>query len=118
MSKKVAIVCNGAENKNLYPTFILASSAVASGDEVVLFFTPSAASALRKGELEKIKAKGMPDMAELVQGVQSLGGRILLCELALEAKDMNKDEFRDGIEIVGATSFMADIDDAQVTFSF
>ena len=100
MSKKVAIVCNGAENKNLYPTFILASSAAASGDEVVLFFTPGAAPALRKGE------------------VQNLGGRILLCELALEAKDMKKEEFRDGIEIVGATSFMADIDDAQVTFSF
>ncbi len=31
---------------------------------------------------------------------------------------MKKEEFRDGIEIVGATSFMADIDDAQVTFSF
>jgi len=118
MSKKVAIVCNGAENKNLYPTFILGSSAVASGDEVVLFFTPGAAPALRKGVLEKIKAKGYPDMAELVEGLQNLGGRILLCELALEAKDMKKEEFRDGVEIVGATSFMADIDDAQVTFSF
>jgi len=118
MSKKVAIVCNGAENKNLYPTFILASSAAASGDEVILFFTPGAASALRKGELEKIKAKGMPDMAELVEGITALGGRMLLCELALEAKDMKKEEFRDDIEIVGATSFMADIDDARVTFSF
>jgi predicted peroxiredoxin len=118
MSKKVAIVCNGAESKNLYPTFILGSSAAASGDEVVLFFTPGAATALRKGELEKIKAKGMPDMAELVEGITALGGRILLCELALEAKDMKKEEFRDDIEIVGATSFMADIDDAQVTFSF
>jgi len=118
MSKKVAIVCNGAEPKNLYPAFILGSSAVASGDDLVLFFTPGAAPALRKGELEKIKAKGMPDMAELVEGITALGGRILLCELALEAKDMKKEEFRDDIEIVGATSFMADIDDAQVTFSF
>jgi len=118
MSKKVAIVCNGAENKSLYPTFILASSADASGDEVVLFFTPGAAPALRKGELEKIKGKGYPDMAELVEGVTALGGRMLLCELALEAKDMKKEEFRDDIEIVGATSFMVDIDDAQITFSF
>jgi predicted peroxiredoxin len=96
----------------------LASSAIASGDEVVLFFTPGAATALRKGELEKIKAKGMPDMVELVEGIESLGGRILLCELALEAKDMTKDEFREGVEIVGATKFMADINDAQITFSF
>ena len=118
MKKKVAIVCNGAENKNLYPTFILGSSAIASGDDVVIFFTPGAAPALRTGELEKIKAKGMPDMKELVEGLQSLGGRILLCELALEAKDMKKEEFREGVEIVGATKFMADINDAQITFSF
>jgi len=118
MSKKVAIVCNGAENKNLYPTFILGSSAIASGDDLILFFTPGAAPALRKGELEKIKAKGYPDMADLVEGISALGGRMLLCELAFEAKDMKKEDLREGLEIVGATSFMAEISDAQVTFSF
>jgi predicted peroxiredoxin len=115
---KVAIVCNGTEPKNLYPTFILGSSAVASGDDLVLFFTPGAAPALKKGELEKIKGKGMPDMKDLVEGITSLGARILLCELAFEAKDMKKEEVRDGVEVVGATAFMAEISDAQITFSF
>jgi predicted peroxiredoxin len=115
---KVAMVCNGSEPKNLYPAFILGSSAVASGDDLIIFFTPSAAPALKKGELEKIKSKGLPDMAELVEGVTDLGGRLLLCELAFEAKDMTKDEIRDGVEVVGATTFMAEINDAHVTFSF
>ena len=115
---KVAMVCNGAEPKNLYPAFILGSSAIASGDDLIIFFTPGAAPALKKGELEKIKGKGMPDMADLVEGVTALGGRILLCELAFEAKDMTKDELRDGVEVVGATTFMSEISDAQVTFSF
>ena len=84
---KVAITVNGAEPKNLYPPFILGSSALASGDDVILFFTPGGAPALKKGVLEEIKAKGMPDMAELVEGLTALGGRILLCELAFEAKD-------------------------------
>ena len=115
---KVAIICNGSEPTNLYPAFILGSSAIASGDDLVLFFTPSGAPALKKGELEKIKGKGMPDMADLVEGVEALGARIMLCELAFEAKDMKKEELRDGVEVVGATSFMAEINDAQVTFSF
>ena len=115
---KVAMVCNGSEPKNLYPAFILGSSAVALGDDLIIFFTPGAAPALKKGELEKIKAKGYPDMAELVEGVTALGGRLLLCELAFEAKDMTKDEIRDGVEVVGATTFMAEINDAQITFSF
>ena len=115
---KVAMICNGTESKNLYPAFILGSSAVASGDELIIFFTPGAAPALKKGELEKIKGKGMPDMADLVEGVTALGGRILLCELAFEAKDMTKEDLRDDVEVVGATTFMAEITDAHVTFSF
>ena len=115
---KVAMVCNGSEPKNLYPAFILGSSAIASGDDLILFFTPGGAPALKKGELEKIKSKGMPDMADLVEGIQDLGARILLCELAFEAKDMKEEELRDGIEVVGATTFMAEISDAQITFSF
>jgi len=115
---KVAMVCNGSEPKNLYPAFILGSSAIASGDDLVLFFTPGGAPALKKGELEKIKGKGMPDMIDLVEGIMDLGGRILLCELAFEAKDMKKEDLRDDVEVVGATTFMAEISDAQVTFSF
>ncbi|OQX56678.1 MAG: peroxiredoxin [Candidatus Cloacimonas sp. 4484_209] len=115
---KVAFVCNSAEPTNLYPVFVLASAAAASGDEVIIFFTPQAATALKKGVLEGIKAKGMTDMKELVEGVQDLGGKLLLCELSFEAKDLKKEEIRDGVEITGATSFMAKIRDANVTFSF
>jgi len=68
--------------------------------------------------LEKITAKGMPDMADLLEGIEALGARLMLCELAFEAKDMKKEEIRDGVEVVGATTFMSEISDAQVTFSF
>jgi predicted peroxiredoxin len=115
---KVAITVNGAEPKNLYPSFILGSSALASGDDVILFFTPGGAPALKKGVLEEIKAKGMPDMAELVEGLSALGGRLLMCELAFEAKDMKPEDLREEVEIVGATTFIVEAQGAQLTFSF
>ena len=115
---KVAIVCNGSENSSIYPSFIMASSAAASGDDVILFFTPGAVPALKPGYLESVKAKGMPEMNELLEGVKALGGRMVLCELALEAKDVTPGDLRNDLEIGGATAFMADIRDANVTFSF
>ncbi len=118
MAKKTAIVCNSAEFKNIYPTFILGSAAAALGNEVILFFTPGAADALKKGAIEQIDVEGMPNLAELVKGVQELKGRICLCELALEAKGLKREDLRDGVEIIGATSFMAEVQDAQITFSF
>jgi len=115
---KVAMICNGSENSNLYPAFILASAAAAAGDDVVIFFTPGGVPALKPGYLESITAKGMPDMKDLLEGVMALGGKLMLCELGLEVHDVTAEDLRDDLEIGGATSFMADIKDAKTTFSF
>ena len=115
---KTAITCNSSEPSSIFPTFIIGSAAAACGDDVVLFFTPSGAPALVKGEMEKIKGKGMPDLMELVEGLQVLGGRIIACELLFGAKDIKKEDLREGVEIMGATSFLGEISDAQITFSF
>ena len=121
----VAITVNGAEAGNIFPAFILGSSAAACGDDVVLFFTPGGAPALVKGQLEKMKAKGMPDLMELYEGLRVLGGRLIVCELALTAREklvamdvFKEEDFVEGVELMGATSFLGEISGAQITFSF
>ena len=113
-----AIICNGTENKNLFPTFILGSAAIALGHEVYLFFTPSGAPALKKGFLEQVVGKGLPDMMEMVGDFQALGGHIVACELCFDVHDMTEADMREGVEIVGATGFLSDITSATITFSF
>ena len=115
---KMAITCNSAEPGSIFPTFILGSAACACGNDVVLFFTPGGAPALVKGELEKMKGKGMPDLMELYEGLTVLGGRIMMCELGFGAKDIKEEDLREGVEIVGATTFLTEIDDATITLSF
>ncbi len=115
---KVAFVCNGSEPKSLYPTFVLGSAAAASGDTVYVFFTPGAVGALKPGVIEETRKKGFPDLIELWNGVKSLGGKLMFCELGLEACDVKKEDLRDDIELAGATTFMAEIQGAQTTFSF
>lgn len=114
----LAIVCNGCEPQNLFPTFIMGSAAAALGDDVVLFFTPSAAPALVKGRLEKLQAKGLPAMCDLVTDFQDLGGRILVCDLCLEAKDLALEDLREEVELIGVTRFLADTREAVWTFCF
>ena len=115
---KVALVCNGAEPKSLFPTFVLGASAAASGDDVYVFFTPGATDALKPGVVEGMKKKGFPDLIEMWNGVKSLGGKLYFCELALEACDVKKEDMRDDVELVGATTFLTEIQGAQITFSF
>ena len=118
---KTAMTCNSAEPSSIFPTFILASAAAACGDDVVIFFTVGGAPAMVKGELEKMndsKGKGLPDLMELYEGFCVLGGKIIVCELILGAKDLKAEDLREGVEITGATSFLGEISDAQITFSF
>ena len=115
---KWAIIVNRAEEESLYPAFILGSSAAASGDDVIMFFEPWAAPALKEGVLEAMDGKGMPVMEELVDGLIALGGRIMLCELAFAAMDMTEEELREDVEVVGVTTFVVEAQDAQMTFSF
>ena len=116
---KVAFVCNGSEGKCVFPPFILGTSAASLGDDVVIFFTPAGAGSMVKGELEKFKgAKGLPDIIELYEGIRQLGGKIYVCELALDAKDLKESDFREGVELIGATAFLKETESANTTYSF
>ena len=112
------ITVNGSEPSNIFPAMILGSAAAATGDDVTIFFTPGGAPVMVKGELEKIKVKGMPDIVELYEGLRVLGGKILVCELALGSKNLKEEDFREGVEIVGATTFLGSITGASITLSF
>ena len=115
---KVAITVNGSAHSNIFPPMILGSSAAGSGDDVTIFCCPGGAPTMVKEELEKISGKGLPNIVELYNGIRALGGRILVCELAIGAKDIKAEDFREGVEIVGATTFMSSIAGASITFSF
>jgi len=116
---KTAITCNSAESSSVFPAFILGSAAAACGDDVVMFFTVGGAAAMVKGELEKMNGgKGLPDLMELYDGVCVLGGKIMVCELCVGAKDIKPEDLREEVEVTGATSFLGEISDAQITFSF
>jgi predicted peroxiredoxin len=119
MSEKMIVVCN-SDTAGVMPTFIMGSSGVALGSDVILFFCPGGASVLLKGELEKFQGKkGLPDPVELFDTILNEGGRIILCELALEAKDIKKEDLRDDrIEILNAPSFLLDAEGAGITLTF
>lgn len=118
---KMVIVCNHADPPHVMPTMIMGASGVGIGDEVILFFCPGGAQALVKGELEKIrdlKLKGLPDPVDLFETIVSEGGKVILCELALENKDIKPEDVREGVEIMNAPSFLLEAQGAGMSLTF
>jgi predicted peroxiredoxin len=117
---KTAITINGTETKNVFPAITLGSCAAASGDEVILFFTPSGAPAMLKGAMEKLnkEAKNLPDLMEMVEALKSFNARFMVCELAFDVHGFGPKDLREGAEVVGATGFVGAAQGAGLTFSF
>ena len=117
---KVAITINGSEVKNIYPAVTIGVSAAASGDEVILFILPSGLPAFVKGGIEKLKAeaKNLPDLEEMMEGLQMMGTRILICELGFGVHGLEEEDLIEGCEVVGATTFVAQAQGSDLTFSF
>jgi predicted peroxiredoxin len=116
---KMAVVCNHADSGSVMPTLIMASSGLSLDYEVLIFFCPGGAQALVKGELEKFQGiKGLPDPIKLYNDIVDLGGRIIFCELALEAKDIRREDLREGVEIMKAPPFLMAAEGATMTLTF
>jgi predicted peroxiredoxin len=116
---KMAVVCNHADAGSVMPTLIMASSGLSLDNEVLVFFCPGGAQALVNGELEKFRGlKGLPDPVKLYNDIIELGGRVILCELALEAKDIDPNNVREGVEIMKAPPFLMAAEGATMTLTF
>jgi predicted peroxiredoxin len=120
MAEKMIVVCNHSEPISVMPTLIFSSSGVALDYEVHVFFCPGGAQALLKGELEKIgQPKGLPNPIELFNTILDQGGKVVLCELALENKGIDPKDLRDDrILIEKVPPFLMDAEGAAMTFTF
>jgi len=115
----MVIICN-SDSAGVMPTMIMGASGVGIGENVIIFVCPMGANILLPGELEKFQGKkGLPDPVDLFNTILDQGGRIILCELALENKGINKADLRDRrIEIMNASSFLLEAQGAGLTLTF
>lgn len=118
-SGPMVIICN-SDSAGVMPTMIMGASGVGIGEDVIIFFCPLGAHILLPGELEKFQGKkGLPDPVQLFNTILDEGGRIILCELALENRGIKKEDLRDErIEIMNAPSFLLAAEGAGITLTF
>ena len=120
MTQKMVVVCNGDTSRNIMPTLIFASSGIALDYEVHLFFCPAGAKWTLKGALEELGTpKGLPNPINLMDTILDQGGKVVLCELALENQGIEPKDLRDPrILIEKAPPFLMDADGAAMTYVF
>jgi predicted peroxiredoxin len=116
---KMVVLINHDDEQSVMAALVMAAAIAATGEQPLMFFQPGAAKVLVKGELEKFQdLKGQPDPIDLFDAIQVLEGRIILCELGLPIWDINKEDLREGIEIMMASTFLFEAEGSLMTFSY
>jgi predicted peroxiredoxin len=116
---KMVVVLNHDDAQSVMAALVMGAAIASSGDQVLMFVQPGGAKVLAKGELEKFQGlKGQPDPIHLYDSIQVLDGRFILCELGLPIHDIQKEDLREGVEVMMASTFMFECEDAKLSFSY
>ena len=119
MTDKIIIILNHDDEQSVMAALVMGAASAATGSEPLIFVQPGGAKALVKGALEKYQGlQGQPDPVELFDAIQTLDGRIILCELGLPVWDIDKEDLYDDVEIMNASSFLFEAEDALMSFSY
>jgi len=116
---KMVIMCNHDDADSIMAALVMGAAAAATGEQVYMFFQPGAAKALVKGELEKFQdLQGLPDPIYLYDSIVTLDGRFILCELGLPNKGIAKEDLRDEVEVMMASAFLLEVEEAKKVFCY
>ncbi|MGE1112513.1 DsrE/DsrF/DrsH-like family protein [Priestia megaterium] len=131
MSSKVAIIAANGGLFDAYKVFNIATAAVASDQEVSIFFTFEGLNLIHKeGHKQLTMPEGkehfaegfqkanVPSIPELVEMAQEMGVKFIGCQMTMDVMGLTKEDFVDGIEVGGAVTFLDFAKDANVSLTF
>ncbi|WP_058308806.1 DsrE/DsrF/DrsH-like family protein [Gracilibacillus massiliensis] len=131
MSEKVAIIASNGGLFDAYKVYNIATAAAASDKEVAIFFTFEGLNLIHKEAhhnlpmpegkehyAEGFQKANVPSIPELVEMAKELGVTFIGCQMTMDAMQLEKEDFIDGIDVGGAVSFLEFAKDANVSLTF
>ena len=119
MCDKMVVMMNHDDEISVMAALVMGGAIAATGSQPLIFVQPGAAKTMVKGALEQYQGlKGQPDPVFLFESINVLEGRFILCELGLPISDITKEDLYDEVEVMNATSFLWEVEDAKLVFSY
>ena len=90
--------------ERLYAPFILATTAAAMGQEPIVYFFIKGITAVKKGEAEKIRIGEFPSLSEVIDQAVQAGVKLMVCEQSCMLLGLDRGDFIEPAQIVGAAT--------------
>ena len=117
--KILYVVTSGTDTpERIYAPFILATTAIVVGIEPTIYFLIKGVTVVKKGEAEKIKLGSFPCLREIIDQAIAAGVKLEVCEQSCELLGLERGDFIDAAEIVGAATLNDRLLDSDAVLTF
>ena len=104
--------------ERLYPPFVLATVATSMNLDATIYFLGKGVTVVRKGEAQRIQLGSFPPLSEVMQRAADAGVRFLVCDQSSQLINLDRGDYIDGVEVVGAATLNDLSLDADAVLSF
>jgi len=120
MAGKFVVSCSRAKDDEDRATvsFTLASAAVGSDQDTVVFLSSEGVRLAEQGYADDIDVEGLSPLKELMTNFAAAGGQIYVCMPCFKKRGLDENKLVDGAVIVGGTALVAFMADGAASVSF
>lgn len=104
--------------KRLYSPFVLGMTAKAMDIDATIYFLAMGVTVVKKGEAEKIREGSFPTVKEIMDQAIAAGVKFMVCEQSTQLLNLDRGDFIEQAEIVGAATLNDLALDADATMWF
>lgn len=104
--------------KRLYSPFVLGTTAKAMDIDATIYFLGLGITVVKKGEAEKLREGSFPTIKEIMDQATAAGVKFMVCEQSTQLLNLDRGEFIEEAEIVGAATLNDLVLDADATMWF
>ena len=104
--------------KRLYSPFVLGMTAKAMDIDATIYFLGMGVTVVKKGEAEKVQEGSFPTVKELMDQAAAAGVKFMVCEQSTQLLNLDRGDFIEQAEIVGAATLNDLALDADATMWF
>lgn len=104
--------------ERLYSPFVLATVAASMGIDATVYFLGKGVTVVKKGEAEKIQAGSFPPLSEVMERAASAGVRFMVCDQSSQLMGLDRGDYLEAAEVVGAATLNDISLDADAILSF
>ena len=104
--------------KRLYSPFVLGMTAKAMDIDATIYFLAMGVTVVKKGEAEKVREGSFPTVKELMDQAAAAGVKFMVCEQSTQLLNLDRGDFIEQAEIVGAATLNDLALDADATMWF